>query len=40
MKNNIKETNGSDNKQVNNKDYTQLDTSLEKSRKIWNIVKN
>ena len=40
MKNNIKETNDSDNKQVNNQDYTQLDSPLEKSRMVWNIVKN
>ena len=31
VKNNIKETNDSDNKQPNNKDYTQLDSPLEKS---------
>ena len=40
MKNNSKETNDSDIKQLNNKDCTQLDTPLEKSRMVWNIVKN
>ena len=40
MKNNIKETNDSDIKQLNNKDCTQLDTPLEKSRMVWSIVKN